>query len=131
MRSDGRYTALLMARVDDYEFWREDLAPSKDNSTAHSSGRKKLACSTCGETTKIAYRRNAGTHERTGRMRYRIKTSWPKAYDTGLYLQQGAKSAKGLAASVVCLATINPAGRDELTRVLHTILYPFISIPQP
>ena len=31
MRSDARYTALLMARGDDDEFGREDVAPSKDN----------------------------------------------------------------------------------------------------
>ena len=69
--SDARYTALLVARGDDDEFRHEDLAPSKDNSTAYSSGRKKPACSTCGETTQTAYRRNAETHERTGRMSYR------------------------------------------------------------
>ena len=40
MRSDARYTALLVARGDDDEFRHEDFAPSKDNSTAYSSGIK-------------------------------------------------------------------------------------------
>ena len=53
--SDARYTALLVARGNDDEFRREDVAQSKDNSTAYSSGRKKPACSTCGETTHTAY----------------------------------------------------------------------------
>ena len=58
MRSDARYTALLVARGDDDEFRREDLAPSKDNSTVHTAapeGRSLPACSTCGETTQITY----------------------------------------------------------------------------
>ena len=53
--SDPRYTALLVTRGDEYEFRREGLAPSKDNSTAYYSGRKKPDCSTCGETTQTAY----------------------------------------------------------------------------
>ena len=39
MRSDARYTALLVARGDDDEFRHEDLASRKDNSTAYSSGK--------------------------------------------------------------------------------------------
>ena len=50
MRSDARYTALLVARGDDDEFRREALAPSKGNSTAYSSRRKRPASSTRGET---------------------------------------------------------------------------------
>ena len=71
--SSARYTALLVARGDDDEFRREDLAQSKDNSTAYSSGSKKLACSTCGETAQTANRRNAGTYERIGRTSYWYK----------------------------------------------------------
>ena len=43
MRSDAPYTALLVARGDDDdEFRREDVARSKDNSTAYSSrGRER------------------------------------------------------------------------------------------
>ena len=53
MRSDARYTVLLVARGDDDdEFRREDVAPSEYNSTAYSRWRKKPACSSCGETMK-------------------------------------------------------------------------------
>ena len=52
MRSDARHTAVLVARGDDDEFRREDVAPSKDNSTAYSRGGETPACSTYGETTK-------------------------------------------------------------------------------
>ena len=55
MRSDARHTALLVARGDDDEFRHEELAPSKDNPTTYSSGRKKPSCSTCDETTQTAY----------------------------------------------------------------------------
>ena len=65
-KSDARYTALytalLVARGDDDEVRREDVAPSKDNSTAYSRGRKKPACNICGETTKTPI---AATHRLT------------------------------------------------------------------
>ena len=65
--SDARYTALLVARGDDDEVRHKDPAPSKNNSTAYSSGRRKPACSTCGETTQ----------NRPSPQRGDSRTNWP------------------------------------------------------